>query len=340
MPQATKMFSKSLTETDIKKRLAIPAKILPSLPHFNGSHAVTIPLMYGTRTWPIVCSVRKTGYKKSVFSAGWRNFVICNDFHVGDRLTMYKVKDEAGSFHYRVEVEKPATPSVALSARAFSLNHEVDETTGTSHTKISNFQHDQEQLPKADAPVIQKGATMELADAAANAPDPFVNHVIAKPPGMIFGTVVSDEATSKAHFKPEHETEMKFFGITMAIGLGEPMLHACYITKEERDIKAPVDLNGSLSTGRLILDLVLGQPNLTKEEGDIKAPFDLSGGGSLAVFGTSQATEEAYSDSTGRLNLDLVLGQPSPYNGAVNLDLTLAQPLGDNRGTVLAHSKP
>ncbi|EOX97115.1 Uncharacterized protein TCM_006216 [Theobroma cacao] len=284
MRQAKKMFSKSLTDTDIKKRLAIPAKILPSLPPFNASHAVTIHLLYGTRMWPIVCSVRKTGYKKPVFSGGWRNFVIFNDFHVGDEFTMYKVQDEEGSFHYRVEVEKLATPSVTLSARALSLNHEVDGTTGTSCTKLNNFQQDQEQLPKADAPVIHEGATMEQVDAIANAPVPFVDHVIAKPPGMIFGTAVSDEATSKAHFKPEHETEMKFFGITMAIGLGETPL-----------IKAPFDLNGSESTGRLNLDLVLGQPNLTKEERDIEAPFDLNGGASLAVFGTSPATEEAYS---------------------------------------------
>ncbi|EOX97111.1 Uncharacterized protein TCM_006212 [Theobroma cacao] len=329
MPQAKKMFSKSLTDTDINKRLAIPAKILPSLPDFNGSHAVTIHLMYGTKTWPIICSIRKTGYKKPVFSGGWRNFVIFNDFHVGEVLTMYKVQDEEGSFHYKVEVEKLATPSVALSTRAVSLNPEVDETTGTSHPKINNFQHDQEQLPKADAPVIQEGATMELADAAANAPVPFVDHVIAKPSGMIFGTAVSDEATSKACVKPEHETEMKFFGITRGIGMGEPPL-----------IKAQCDLNESVSTERLNLDLVLGQPNLTKEERDTKAPFDLNGGGSLAVFGTNQATEEAYSESTGRLNLDLVLGQPNPYNRAVNIDLTLAQPLADNRSTVFAHSKP
>ncbi|EOX97118.1 Uncharacterized protein TCM_006219 [Theobroma cacao] len=327
MPQATKIFSKSLTDTDIKKRLAIPAKILPSLPDFNGSHAVTIHLMYGTRTWPIVCSVRKTGYKKPVFSDGWRNFVICNDFHVGEVLTLYKVQDEEGSFHYRVEVEKLATPSVALSARALSLNHEVDETTGTSRTKISNFQHDQEQLPKADAPVIQEGATMEQADAAANAPVPFVDHVIAKPPGMIFGTAVSDEATKNTSFKPEHETKMKFFGVTMGIGLVEPPL-----------VKAPFDLNASESTVSLNLDLVLGQPNLTKEERDIKAPFDLNGGGSLAVFGTSQATEEACSESTKRLIL--VLGQRNPHNGAVNLDLTLAQALADTPSTVFAHSKP
>ncbi|KAL4347792.1 hypothetical protein GQ457_17G001580 [Hibiscus cannabinus] len=108
--QSTMMFSKLLTETDIKKRLAIPAKILPSLPAFNGSHAIRIHLMYGTRMWPIDCTVRKKGYKKPVFSGGlWRDFVIGNKLNVGDRISMYKVQDS----HYRVEVlekEKPDAP--------------------------------------------------------------------------------------------------------------------------------------------------------------------------------------------------------------------------------------
>ncbi|PPD72744.1 hypothetical protein GOBAR_DD30351 [Gossypium barbadense] len=85
------------------RMLAIPVKILPSLPGFNGSHAVRIQLMYGTRIWPIVCT-------KPVFSGGlWRNFVICNSFNVGDRITMFKVQYEDGSCLYRVEVEKLAS---------------------------------------------------------------------------------------------------------------------------------------------------------------------------------------------------------------------------------------
>ncbi|KAK8613795.1 hypothetical protein V6N13_101551 [Hibiscus sabdariffa] len=59
--------------------------------------------MYGTRMWPIDCTVRKKGYKKPVFSGGlWRGFVIGNKLNVGDRISMYKVPDS----HYMVEVEK------------------------------------------------------------------------------------------------------------------------------------------------------------------------------------------------------------------------------------------
>ncbi|XWS55299.1 hypothetical protein CRYUN_Cryun10bG0163400 [Craigia yunnanensis] len=296
MTQTKKIFSKSLTDTDIKKRMAIPEKILPSLPDLNGSHAVKIHLMYGTRMWPIVCSIRKKGYKKPVFSGGWRNFVICNNFNVGDELTLYKVQDEAGSFHYRVQVEKPARLSADLSPRFLSLNHEVDKTTSTSRTKACNFQNEQEQLLKADAPLKQEEAITELADVAADALVAFVDHVIAKPTSRIFGINVSDKATSKAHFKTEQESKMKFFGITKSICMGEPPLHSYYMTNEESDVKS----------------------------------FGLAEDGAMA-YGTSQAVGDAcYKSRTERLRLDLIQGQPStPYAGVVNLDLTLAPPIVD-----------
>ncbi|XVE94172.1 hypothetical protein REPUB_Repub01dG0259000 [Reevesia pubescens] len=101
MPQAIMIFSKLLNYTDINKRLAIPEEALPAFSDFSGSHAVIIHLRFGTTEWPIVCSIRKKGYKKPVFSRGWRNFVIHNNFNVGDRLTLYKVQDEDGSFHYK-----------------------------------------------------------------------------------------------------------------------------------------------------------------------------------------------------------------------------------------------
>ncbi|XWS67486.1 hypothetical protein CRYUN_Cryun04dG0010700 [Craigia yunnanensis] len=296
MPQAIKVFSKILTDTDNRKRLAIPVKILPALPDFNGSHAVKIHLMYGTRVWPIICSVRKNGYKKPVFSRGWRSFVICNNFNVGDELTLYKVHDEAGSSHYRVEVKKPARPSGDLSPRALSLNQDVGETTGTSRTQVRYFEHEQEQLLKAaDAPIKKEGgAIMELADVAVDAPVPFVDHVISKQPCWIFGTNLSDEGTRKAHFKNERETEMKFFGIAMGKCMGKP-LHSYYMTKEERQIKF----------------------------------FGLADGGAMAC-GTSQAAGEAcYRSSIERHSLDLVQGQATPYAGEVNLDLTLAPPIVD-----------
>ncbi|OMO92224.1 hypothetical protein COLO4_17742 [Corchorus olitorius] len=139
------MFSKLLTETDIKKRLAIPSYVLPSLPDFKGRHAVEIRLVYGTRVWPIICSVRKMGYKKPVFSVGWRDFVTYNQFNVGDEFKLYKVQEENGSsFYYRVEVEKNKNHPISCSPAAVSVNR----------TKLFRNEPEQDQFKNEHEPEI------------------------------------------------------------------------------------------------------------------------------------------------------------------------------------------
>ncbi|MBA0631166.1 hypothetical protein Godav_003184, partial [Gossypium davidsonii] len=120
------VFSKSLTGTEIKKRLSIPSNILPSLPSFNRSHAVRIKLMYGTEIWPIICTIRKKGYKKPFFSGPlWRNFVISKKLRIGDRIRMYKVHD--GCSDCRLEVEKPTATSNMELAMGASANESLVE---------------------------------------------------------------------------------------------------------------------------------------------------------------------------------------------------------------------
>ncbi|TYJ40834.1 hypothetical protein E1A91_A04G169000v1 [Gossypium mustelinum] len=219
---ATRMFSKLLTETDIKKRLAIPVKILPSLPGFNGSHAVRIQLMYGTRIWPIVCTVRKQGYKKPVFSGGlWRNFVICNSFNVGDRITMFKVQYEDGSCLYRVEVEKLADSN----------------------------QYGDLQLHKAsDAPIKQEEdiPIMELPNVANGS---FVDHVIAKPPVRIFVTNTTDEMKCLGDTK---DTDMG----------EPPLLSPCMAKGERKFNFGEACCCNIITDQRLSLDLTLAPPNM------------------------------------------------------------------------------
>ncbi|GMI70624.1 hypothetical protein HRI_000731700 [Hibiscus trionum] len=212
MTEATKLFSKSLTDTDTRKRLAIPAKILPDLPDFNGNHAVNLRLMYGTKVWPIVCSVRKNGYKKPVLSGGWRSFVVYNDFSVGDELTLYKVHGKRGCCYYRVEVEKPPNPSGNISPR----DQAADGTMGTCATKVADFECDKELPFKADAPMKGVGAIVEPASVAVS----FVDRVVSKPSCWVFGTNLSEEISSKAQSKTE---------------MGEPPLRPYYKIKEEND---------------------------------------------------------------------------------------------------------
>ncbi|TYI44145.1 hypothetical protein ES332_A01G217200v1 [Gossypium tomentosum] len=211
MAEAIKLFS--------KKRLAVLAKILPVLPDFNGSYAMKLHLMYGTKAWPIVCFVRKNGYKKPVFSG------------LEIKLTLYKVNDidEAGSCYYKVEAEKPAKPS-----RDISLNHRVDNGTtgsGTYPTKVPNFECEKKLLFKdADAPIEEEGAPL-LESAYDAAPVPFSSHVVSKPPCWVFGIDLSEEGSSEAQLK----TEMKSSGITMCMG-DEPPHHSSYcMIKEEKE---------------------------------------------------------------------------------------------------------
>ncbi|XVF68231.1 hypothetical protein PTKIN_Ptkin10aG0188600 [Pterospermum kingtungense] len=288
------VLSKILTNTDVEKRLAIPTKTLPSLPGFNGSHEITIQLMYRKKMWPIVCTIRKKGqYKKPVFSGGWRDFVVRNNIEVGDRLTLFKVHDEAGSFYYKVQVQKLAQPSGDHLSPSSSA--EASQGTGTSPTRASNFRNKQDQvLVESDAaPIKQEEAIAEFSDVVVDWPvvafaDPF----IPKSRIRIFGANIRDEATNIAHFKAEQESKMKFFGICM----GEASIHAYY--NEERAIK------------------VLGLAE------DSAMPYD-----------TSQAVGDAHHKTrTEGLSLDLNLGQSStPYAGILTLDLTLAPAIVDGQ---------
>ncbi|KAL4347794.1 hypothetical protein GQ457_17G001440 [Hibiscus cannabinus] len=106
----TKVFSKKLSKTDAKKRLAVPTRSTASLPEFiNGSHAIRIGLISDTKTWPIQYTISKNGpNRRPSFTSGWTQFVACNGLKCGDELGLYKVR----SFLYRVEVEeKPVDAS-------------------------------------------------------------------------------------------------------------------------------------------------------------------------------------------------------------------------------------
>ncbi|KAG4205931.1 hypothetical protein ERO13_A04G130724v2 [Gossypium hirsutum] len=227
---ATKMFSKLLTETDIKKRLDIPVKILPSLPGFNGSHAVRIHLMYGTRIWPIVCTVGKQ------LNNGTRNMFSPVDYgEIGDRITMFKVQYEDGSCLYRVEVEKLADSN----------------------------QYGDLQLHKAsDAPIKQEGVIpiMELHNVAN---DTFVDHVIAKPPVKIFGTNTTDEMKCLGGTKDTDMGEPPLISPYMA--KGEREINLFGITEGGANVMAysgEACYCNIITNQRLSLDLTLAPPNM------------------------------------------------------------------------------
>nr|KJB77940.1 hypothetical protein B456_012G169000 [Gossypium raimondii] len=269
------MFSKKFKTTDINKRLAIPGKILPSLPAFNGGHAVMIQLKYGINIWPIYCTVRENGYKKPVLSVGWRKFVADNKLKTGDIITMYKdFEDEDGGSHFRVEVEKPPAASkqdrshgTLPSSSVIAFNdHEVHGTnSGNEADRIPNKALD-------DGAINLEGGIpiMELPDVAT---DTLVDgHVIAKPSVTIFGAIMTDE--------------MKCLGITKGTDMAEPSLFSPCMAKPEREID--------------FLGIVEGGDAIAYGSG----PSDAAGE-ACCNFITHHRS----------ITLDLVLSQPNPYAG-------------------------
>ncbi|KAL4348678.1 hypothetical protein GQ457_17G001520 [Hibiscus cannabinus] len=124
------VFSKTLSKTDAKKRLAIPTKSMDSLPSFNRNRAVEIDLIYGTSIWTVQYTISKNGSnKRPSFTSGWPTFVACNGLERGDKISLYKV----GSSLYRIEVDKAVDGSRsdqhgARPSPVLPSNHDVGET--------------------------------------------------------------------------------------------------------------------------------------------------------------------------------------------------------------------
>ncbi|XP_021299324.1 B3 domain-containing transcription factor NGA4-like [Herrania umbratica] len=118
-----RVLSKSLTHTDICKRLAIPTKSLAFLPHFCGGNAIELPVRDDNGcSWTFVCSLRKTGYAKPVLQKGWRHFVLAKGLTVGDKVTFYQQGTDDGikvfgtvfpRSCYSIEVERAIKPSLS-----------------------------------------------------------------------------------------------------------------------------------------------------------------------------------------------------------------------------------
>ncbi|KAK8304276.1 hypothetical protein V6Z12_D04G210800 [Gossypium hirsutum] len=131
------VFTKILTVTDVKKSLAVPSSILHLFPPFiNGGHKVTFPVVSGTSRWTIDCTTRRMGsYKKPVLSGKpWLRFATANKLQVGDRFTLYRVKDQGRPYYYRVEVghqgllRQPTTPygaELALTLAPPNVEREI-----------------------------------------------------------------------------------------------------------------------------------------------------------------------------------------------------------------------
>ncbi|XVF01175.1 hypothetical protein REPUB_Repub04eG0065800 [Reevesia pubescens] len=103
-----KLFSKLLSQTDIRKRLSIPMKSFVSFPRFKVGHALDLQVKDESGSlWLFRFSIRKKHYLKPVFSKGWCKFVQSKNLQVGDKVKFYKEKDEASGAQFKIKAKKP-----------------------------------------------------------------------------------------------------------------------------------------------------------------------------------------------------------------------------------------
>ncbi|TXG71253.1 hypothetical protein EZV62_006188 [Acer yangbiense] len=113
------IFSKFLTETDIKARLTVPTH---ALMHFNmpvGDNNVELfPRDSDGNEWRFRCYTRPNGHPKPAFTTGWLDFVRVKGLQIGDQVT-FSNEDEAGVVpQYRIR----ATRTITL----FGEQHVID----------------------------------------------------------------------------------------------------------------------------------------------------------------------------------------------------------------------
>ncbi|XVF68249.1 hypothetical protein PTKIN_Ptkin10aG0190100 [Pterospermum kingtungense] len=126
---SVKIVSKNLSITDVEKRLTIPSKSLHCFPSLRDKHMVEFQARdEGGHVWTFAIYCRKmNSLSKPVLTKGWREFVRSKELRVGDRVTFYMDKEEAGAVKYRVEVEKAVKIFGAVFAR--EPIHSVGDTS-------------------------------------------------------------------------------------------------------------------------------------------------------------------------------------------------------------------
>ncbi|KAK6240496.1 hypothetical protein SCA6_005885 [Theobroma cacao] len=109
------IFTKSLTQTDIEKRLGVPTGSLPELGFANGREGYYyVDFLVKDSSggvWRFRCSTRLTGnHPKPYLSSGWLQFVRTKGLGINDRIHFYKKEDQGSGAQYRIKVERNMFP--------------------------------------------------------------------------------------------------------------------------------------------------------------------------------------------------------------------------------------
>ncbi|KAK1584047.1 hypothetical protein Q3G72_029402 [Acer saccharum] len=102
------IFSKLLTETDIKARLTVPTDALAHINIPGGGNKVDLSVMdSGGNRHTFRCYTRPDRHPKPAFTTGWLDFVRAKGLQIGDKVTFSKLEDEAGGTpQYRIHASR------------------------------------------------------------------------------------------------------------------------------------------------------------------------------------------------------------------------------------------
>ncbi|XVF45878.1 hypothetical protein PTKIN_Ptkin02bG0242800 [Pterospermum kingtungense] len=131
------VFSKTLTKTDVEKRLSVPSAKKQCFLEFRGQHKKEFKVV-DTRgkVWAFGCSIRKKKqYPKPVLSKGWLQFVRWWGLQIDDEVKLHRMQDKAGKGQYVIEAIKRASQrsSVDKTMAEGGYSNVEEETTITSH---------------------------------------------------------------------------------------------------------------------------------------------------------------------------------------------------------------
>ncbi|GLT49793.1 hypothetical protein SLA2020_233240 [Shorea laevis] len=307
MPLSTVVARKPLKHTDRSGRFAIPTKVLPYFPPFNGHHFVPVDFWHGSKHWPMVISTRRGRYKKPVISKGWIPFVRENELEVGDVVTMFRDEDEAGIW-YRIEIERGNKPLPALYRDLEEQQVPIFPSSNNDNVGVS----DNVFLAPRPTPVAVPTAHNYNFNVEVVANIPAIKQETQLTPGNVLPIAQKAEELS---LKPDD----KNLGLTLHKGLQAPIFDGALPFSVEVELKSTADVLQQIAhqtnhdTKTTNLDPILNQTsadefglnlNLT-----LAQPVVACEGNQVPTMGLFGTRAENFNPGI-VLNLDLTLAPP------------------------------
>ncbi|KAL9351031.1 hypothetical protein Peur_058286 [Populus x canadensis] len=100
------IFSKVLTDTDVRFRFSLPTHCLQHL-DFAGNNSVDLHVKDSCGELRVIRCLKRDGdYDKPVLSKGWRQFVTYYELTVGDKVVLYSEDDHNLGSQFRIEAKR------------------------------------------------------------------------------------------------------------------------------------------------------------------------------------------------------------------------------------------